>query len=573
MTETIQDLTAAPDAGRESVPPERAPQPWELTGRWLREHPDVAGAEPGVARLDPIDAAVSSGAVSSDAVAGWWASQLGLPRWDGRSELPAAVELADVVAFEFAIDHLLLLFSTDLPAGDVPPSYYQCLTARPWRWQALDNLSAYLGAPLQLWVGAEIAVRDVIGKVYDQRMAQSEPVVQASGEATDEKPIGVEVAIRQVENRDLLATAGKEPVAKLVDSLLYDASRRRASDVHVHPYPDRIAVRYRVDGVLHDCYQLPRDLQDQVVGRIKVLAGMDVAEKRLAQDGRTSVQVGSRQIDLRVSSLPTTCGERVVIRLLEQTAQLRRLGELGMPADTEKAFGDAIGRSNGLVLVTGPTGSGKTTTLYSALAQLDARAKNILTVEDPVEYRLAGISQTQVSDKKGMTFLSGLRHILRQDPDVIMVGEIRDEATARMVIQSSLTGHLVLSTLHTNNAAGAIARLMDLGVEPFLIASSLIGCMAQRLVRTCCPACRGSAERRCAECGDTGYSGRMALFEWLQVNQAVRGHVLAGASAEQVEAAATAAGMRTLKQSGDDAVARRVTTEAELLRVLGTIDS
>ena len=547
------------------------PQPWELVARWAREN----GVAEGVSDVvdSTIDAAIAAGGVTSEAAAGWWASQLGVERWDGHMDLAKAVALADVLSFEFANDHLALLLSVATRPDDCaesPPVRYDCLTARPWRWQALDNLSMHLGAPLRLLVGDEVAVRDAIGRVYDQLMAHSEPVAAASSLAVAEVPVGVEQALRQLETRDLLATAGKEPVAKLVDSLLYDANRKRASDVHVHPYPDRLAVRYRVDGVLHDCYQLPRDLQDQVVGRIKVLAGMDVAEKRLAQDGRTSVQVGPRQIDLRVSSLPTTCGERIVIRLLEQTAGLRRLEELGMPAETERSFRDAISRSHGLVLVTGPTGSGKTTTLYSALAQLDAREKNILTVEDPVEYRLSGISQTQVSDKKGMTFLSGLRHILRQDPDVIMVGEIRDEATARMVIQSSLTGHLVLSTLHTNSAAGAIARLTDLGIEPFLITSSLIGCMAQRLVRTCCPSCRDKAATGCGECGGSGYAGRMALFEWLAVGQAVRAQILAGASAEELEKTAVGQGMRTLKQAGQAAVARRLTTDAEVFRVLGT---
>ena len=346
--------------------------------------------------------------------------------------------------------------------------------------------------------------------------------------------------------------------------------QKRASDVHVHPYEERLQVRYRVDGMLYDAYAPPAHLADQLVGRIKVLAGMDVAEKRLPQDGRTSVSIGQRQIDLRVSTLPTTCGERVVIRLLEQTASLRSLAELGMPSDVERQFREALGRSTGLILVTGPTGSGKTTTLYSALAQLDATELNILTLEDPVEYRLAGISQTQVSGKKGLTFLDGLRHVLRQDPDVIFVGEIRDAATARMVIQSSLTGHLVLSTLHTNSAAGAVARLADLGIEPYLIASSLLGVLAQRLVRKCCPTCRGAAgSPRTCTCGGSGYVGRLGIYEWLNVSPRVRQQIQSVLAADALQALAAQEGTRTLAVEGHRLVGMGTTTDAELARVLG----
>jgi len=426
---------------------------------------------------------------------------------------------------------------------------------------------------LKLEVAQEETVRDLIWRVYDQYMASQEPLAAAAAQsegAQSEEPLSVQNAIEQLGDRELLASDGKEPVARLVDALLFDATRRGASDIHVQPYGEHLKIRFRLDGVLQDYHQLPKRLQDQIIGRIKVLAGMDVAEKRLAQDGRTSVQLGSRRIDLRVSTLPTTHGERTVIRVLEQTARIKEFPELGMPPDIVDSFRQALGRSTGLILVTGPTGSGKTTTLYSGLSQLDATAKNILTLEDPVEYRLAGISQSQISDKKGMTFLLGLRHILRQDPDVIMVGEIRDEPTARMVIQSSLTGHLVLSTLHTNSAAGAVARLMDLGIEPFLIASSLIGALAQRLVRAGCRRCQGQTSNACAVCSGTGYRGRLALFEWLAVNPAVRHEINHGASAEKLEAAALQSGMKLLRERGRDAVAQGITTDAEVLRVLGS---
>jgi len=560
------------------VDPQRGLAPWDLAAQWLSENTAIHRDHESGDVAAAIDAALDSGAVDGDAVTRWWTDQSGLRRWDGTLDLQGAVKLAERINFDFAMDHLLLLISADAADGSAPPASYRCLTARPWRWQAIDNLSLHVGGPLELFVAPEVIVRDLIGRVYDRRMAESESVAAAAAQSTSQAPSGgvnVEVAIQQLGDRDLLSSADKEPVTRLVDALLFDASQKRASDIHVQPYPEQLKVRYRLDGVLHDSYHLPQKLQDQVVGRIKVLAGMDVSEKRLAQDGRTSVQIGSRQIDLRVSTLPTTCGERVVIRLLEQTANLRELSELGMPADVEQRFREAVGRSTGLILVTGPTGSGKTTTLYSALAQLDARAKNILTLEDPVEYRLAGISQAQVSDKKGMTFLSGLRHILRQDPDVVMVGEIRDEPTARMVIQSSLTGHLVLSTLHTNSAAGAVARLMDLGIEPFMIASSVIGVLAQRLVRTSCSQCTasGGTDARCSWCNGTGYRGRVALFEWLGVTPDVRRAILAGSSAERLEEAATRAGMLTLRQRGVRAVAQRLTDEAEVARVLGTDDA
>ena len=475
------------------------------------------------------------------------------------------------VPFEFARDHLVLPLELGTQADGTRVA--KCLAASAELSPALDNLSLFLQAPLELQLAPETHLRRAISQAYQTQMAQSQALSQAQAMAAPGPAPDVEAELARLKDRDLLAAGGKEPVARLVDALLFDALHKSASDVHIHPYPDRLQVRYRVDGVLFDAYRPPAFLQDQIVGRVKVLAGMDVAEKRLPQDGRTSVTVGDRQLDLRVSTLPTTCGERVVIRLLEQTARLKALGELGMPPDVQQSFRKALERSTGLILVTGPTGSGKTTTLYSALAQLNAGTLNILTLEDPVEYRLEGISQTQVTSKKGLTFVDGLRTVLRQDPDVIFVGEIRDEPTARMVIQSSLTGHLVLSTLHTNSAAGAIARLVDFGIEPYLIASSLLGVLAQRLVRCNCPACPAAPQPACPTCRGSGYAGRTGVYEWLDATPAVKAQIQTNVETAALEQLAVSAGMRTLWQDGARLVAAGKTTDAEIARVIGAAES
>ncbi len=349
-------------------------------------------------------------------------------------------------------------------------------------------------------------------------------------------------------------------------------------------------MRLRIDGVLYDYVEPPQGLLDEIVSRIKVIGKMDIAEKRLAQDGRTTVSIGDRLVDLRISSLPTSHGERVVVRLLDKSARLYKLPELGMNERDLSRFRTLIRRTHGILLVTGPTGSGKSTTLYAALQELNCKELNILTLEDPIEYQLPGISQTQVSDKKGMTFATGLRTVLRQDPDVIMVGEIRDEATARMAVQSALTGHLVFSTLHTNDAAGTVTRLLDLGIEPYLVASSLLAVLAQRLVRTVCPACAEticlppdpirrlhvpwgddalavSHGRGCERCLQTGYYERSGVFELLVVDAAIRTLIQQRAEAAAIKQAAVAAGMATLRHDALLKLKAGRTTVEEVLRV------
>ncbi|MFP4145640.1 MAG: GspE/PulE family protein [Phycisphaeraceae bacterium] len=428
---------------------------------------------------------------------------------------------------------------------------------------ALDQLDAVAretGKPVHPVLTDRPRILAAINAAYGDRHVEVDSVVDS---------IDRDEVLGELEDlagrEDLLDSGGRAPVIKLVNMVLFEAVKQQASDVHVQPYEDRLVVRMRVDGVLDNVFDLPKSVQEEMVSRVKVMGRMDIAEKRLPQDGRATVQLGDRQIDLRIASLPTSFGERVVIRLLDKSARLYHLDELGMDAATLDRFRTMIGAEHGLVLVTGPTGSGKSTTLYGSLLELNSLEKNILTLEDPIEYQLEGISQTQISLKKGMTFAMGLRNVLRQDPDIIMVGEIRDRETATMAIQSALTGHLVFSTLHTNDAASAVTRLLDLGIEPYLVASSVVGVLAQRLVRRICPACHGRGD--CDRCRDTGYRGRVGLFELLTISDRLRGLVGDRATASHIKAAGVEEGMKTLHDDGQEKIAAGLTTADEVVRV------
>ena len=381
-------------------------------------------------------------------------------------------------------------------------------------------------------------------------------------------PIEIERLLAE-SDRDLLSTQGKGRVVKLVDALLFDALNRRASDVHIQPLDDRTLVRYRMDGVLHTVRELPRPATAAVVSRIKVMGRMDIAERRMPQDGRATVKIGDRAIDLRISTLPTSYGERAVIRLLDNTGHLCNFDKLGMPDDVAQRFLERARRTNGIILVTGPTGSGKTTTLYSTLRRTGSSEVNIMTIEDPIEYELStvglAISQAQVNNRKGITFAAGLRHILRQDPDVVMVGEIRDAETARIAIQASLTGHLVVSTLHTNDAASAVTRLIDLGIEPYLVSASLSAVLAQRLVRLIHAACKGEG---CDACLRTGFLGRTGLFELMVVDEPIPELISSRATLAKLRSAARENGLRTLREEGERLVAAGRTTKAEAHRMV-----
>ena len=372
---------------------------------------------------------------------------------------------------------------------------------------------------------------------------------------------------------DLLETEDDAPVIRMINALLTHAARDGASDIHLEAFEQYSLVRFRIDGTLRDIVRPKRALHAALVSRIKIMAALDIAEKRLPQDGRISLRLGGRSIDVRVSTLPTGHGERVVLRLLEKDLDRIDLGRLGMGPGTLAGFDHMFHQPHGIVLVTGPTGSGKSTTLYAAMRRLNHTADNIMTVEDPIEYDLPGVGQTQVNARIDMSFARALRAILRQDPDVIMIGEIRDLETAQIAVQASLTGHLVLATLHTNDAASAVTRLIDMGIEPFLLASSLLGVLAQRLVRKLCPHCRAQASDGafhapgCDRCGHTGYSGRTGIYELLTVDDRIRAQVHAGANEQDIRQAALDGGMQALRDDGMRWVREGVTSLEELMRV------
>ena len=363
---------------------------------------------------------------------------------------------------------------------------------------------------------------------------------------------------------DLLESAGDAPIIRMLNALLTQAARDGASDIHIEPYERTSSVRFRIDGSLREVVQPNRALHAALISRLKIMADLDIAEKRLPQDGRISLRIGTRAVDVRVSTLPSAHGERAVLRLLDKNESRLTLEAVGMQGDTLSRFERLIEQPHGIILVTGPTGSGKTTTLYAALSRLDSSHSNIMTVEDPIEYELPGIGQTQVNAKIELTFAKALRAILRQDPDVIMIGEIRDFETAQIAIQASLTGHLVLATLHTNDSVSAVTRLTDMGVEPFLLSSSLLGVLAQRLVRKICPVCQGAG---CDTCGSTGYQGRTGIFELLVADDTVQSLIHSKAPESQLFVAGEKGGLRSMREDGERLVAEGITSRAELLRV------
>jgi general secretion pathway protein E len=404
------------------------------------------------------------------------------------------------------------------------------------------------------YAGGESSAATVIGEVESKvdlsRMMQDLPAVE-----------------------DLLEAANDAPIIRMLNALLTQAAKDGASDIHIEPYERSSSVRFRVDGTLREVVQPNKALHAALISRLKIMAELDISEKRLPQDGRISLRIGGRAVDVRVSTLASSHGERAVLRLLDKGESKFTLEGLGMGGDTLEKFDKLVQQPHGIVLVTGPTGSGKTTTLYASLGRIDTATTNVLTVEDPVEYELGGIGQTQVNPKIDLTFAKALRAILRQDPDVIMIGEIRDYETAQIAVQASLTGHLVLATVHTNDAPSTVTRMIDMGIEPFLLSSSLLGVLAQRLVRKLCPHCKKQDARGrwhpvgCSECGQSGYKGRTGVYELMVVDDKVRGLIHARAAESQIFVAAEANGMRPMREDGERLVAEGITSPEEVMRV------
>jgi general secretion pathway protein E len=452
--------------------------------------------------------------------------------------------------------------------------------------QAVDDLAAILNlTAYELALAPKSEIFAAINAMYNQ----STDNVQQMVEDLEENTSNIMMEIEQT--ADLLDDTSDAPVIRLVNHIISRSVKANASDIHIEPFQESLQVRYRIDGILYEMLTPPKWIQSALISRIKVMAQMNIAEKRAPQDGRLEVKIGEQRIDIRVSTVPTTFGERLVMRLLNKSGALLKLDQFGFSEQDLATIKELITLNNGIVLVTGPTGSGKTTTLYAALSVINSPDKNIITIEDPVEYNLMGVGQIQVNRKTGVTFAAGLRSVVRQDPDVILVGEIRDLETSEIAIQSALTGHLVFSTLHTNDSAGAVTRLTDLGVEPYLITSSVKAVIAQRLVRILCETCKESyllsdqelallkigdpppggcrafKARGCSNCFNTGYAGRQAILEIMVIDDTLKSMILKTSDSNQIKAIALENGMQTLRQNGVDKVLAGLTTVAEVLRV------
>ena len=452
----------------------------------------------------------------------------------------------------------------------------------------LDDLARHFKCHIEPVISHKQAVLDLINRAYDESSASTEEAVdQLDSEETFENILAVE------EPEDLLDATDEEPVKRLVNSLLWQAAKDEASDVHIDPTPRDSIVRYRIDGVLQQVTVFPRQVHVTVVNRIKVVSRLDIAQKGLPQDGRSMVLIAGRKIDIRVSTVPTVHGEKIVMRLLYQDEKLMQLRQLGLAKYILNPYQRMVHSSGGIILVTGPTGSGKTTTLYASLAEIDHEARHVITIEEPVEYKLSGYSQIEVKPKLGLTFANALRSALRQDPDVIMIGEMRDTETAQIAIQSALTGHLVFSTVHTNSAPATITRLIDMGIEPFLVSSTIVGVLAQRLVRRICPDCRksyqphpeqlrelGITEKNfskikrsfyrgegCDKCRQTGYRGRIGIHELLKITEGLKNTILESSDSTTIKKQGLKEKMITLRRDGVNKILHGLTTVEEILSI------
>jgi general secretion pathway protein E len=520
------------------------------------------------------EALVALGAVTTDDVLRALAQQQNLP-YISRDELPSPLPILKNLSPKYLRQYAVCPVS-------VEGALLTVAMADPTNPMIVDDLRQFTGLTVKVVVSPEEAITEAIDRTYDGVASPLQRIV----EGMDDESGGGDGDEDVNHLRDM---AFEAPVVRLVNLLVENAITAEASDIHIEPFEDTLRIRYRVDGILYEQEAPPRRLQAAVTSRIKIMAEMNIAERRLPQDGRIRVTLHGARVDIRVSTMPTVHGESIVMRLLQRSSVFLPLDKLGFPALTLKTFDSLIKRPHGILLVTGPTGSGKTTTLYGALDKINSPGRKIITVEDPVEYQLKGVNQIAVKPKIGLTFAAGLRHIVRQDPDVILVGEIRDLETAEIAIQASLTGHLVFSTLHTNDAPGAITRLQDMGVEPYLVASVLEGVLAQRLVRRICAACRtpdvpstadlealgihAAADtplfrgKGCDDCRGTGYRGRMGIYELFPITEDARSLILRRAPSRDIRRYAIDNGMITLRMDGWRRACEGMTTVEEVLRV------
>lgn len=505
--------------------------------------------------------------------------QFGLPLWSTISTEDMDISFTQHVPIQFLKKYKMVPVAT-------PEGVYIAVND-PMLFQPLDDLRLILGRDgAKTVLASHSAILSAINFAYDMSRDSAEQVIQDMPE--EDKDL-IMSAVK--ETGDLLDDTSDAPIIKLVNLILSQAVKARASDIHIEPYQNRIKIRYRVDGILYDTLSAPKHIQSTLISRIKIMAKLNIAEKRLPQDGRIEIRIGDKDVDIRVSTIPIAFGERVVLRLLDKTNVLLRLSDLGMPEKGLKVFNRLIGSAHGIILVTGPTGSGKTTTLYAALSTINNPDINIITIEDPIEYQIEGIGQIQINPKIDLTFANGLRSIVRQDPDVILVGEIRDLETAEIAIQAALTGHLVFSTLHTNDSASAVTRLIDMGLEPFLVTSSVIGILAQRLVRTVCNECKAAyipdeeslqnigitpemhagkkmyRTEGCQGCFNTGYKGRTGIFELMILDDTIKNLILKTSDSNTIKREAVEQGMITLREDGALKVLNGITTVEEVLRL------
>ncbi|MCC6660798.1 MAG: type II/IV secretion system protein [Phycisphaerales bacterium] len=549
--------------------------PLRLPPDQLRRFPTEPGSD-----TEPWDALLSMLALDEHTALAKLAERTGLAFIPEPKRQESAGRFYEVVPADLARAHHATGIESDGRTMTVA-------TAQPMQPAVFSMIEDLLAMPVRIVLSPRGQVANLINRGYEQRQDLVTEIIEEM--PLDESAIAIAAgAIGQ--STDLLQLARQTPVIRLVNMILFEALRRRASDIHVHPQETRLIIRFRIDGMLIDSFTPPLALAPAISSRLKVMTELDIANRHSPQDGHTTVRIGSHKIDIRMSVIPTIYGERIVLRLLDQSQTQLSLDQVGMSTPMQDQLVGLISKSSGIILVTGPTGSGKTTTLYAALGKIDRDSRNVMTIEDPVEYHLEGISQMQVNAKRGVTFATGLRSLLRQDPDVILVGEVRDSETADLAIQASLTGHLVLATLHTNDAPSAIPRLVDIGVEPYLVTSSLLAVAAQRLLRRVCTVCGGTGDlgrsalradskaqsrlgeptytQRCEACFGTGYKGRLAVYEIMPMNDELR--TLTGQRADAVALAKAAhkAGFKTMVDDARDKAARGLTTEEEIRRVL-----